>query len=354
MNKKLTVFDTNDGAKMLKDRASVRGTEIILKEMGSGKVLFRGHNKVLVSGSEFNALKDFTFDDFVEDENFLKSIPSYDEAFNNYGRPFTPSGTTAMPLELGDFKGSNFGFYVGDADTDSVLSIFKSVNDISDDAMHKLYRYFTRRVCLWCVGIDGCGLEASRVFKVHNTKWIAPYGYADYNDGTGGNNTYDEVETCLIPFKYRTVDADLSDTYRETYFGRSQDSTKSIGYFFKTFDEPPVLIRRYADDSTDLAQVYDESAGLDVWKDNRASEGEVVVQLKMSVSNSDCREYFGKTVGVNDSKINTISLCTAVPYLNANNKLEYADIRPFTKFNFPNEALIDYSKGIDITYYLYY
>ena len=114
----------------------------------------------------------------------------------------------------------------------------------------------------------------------------------------------------------------------------------------------PKLITRYADDSTDLINV--SSDGMDVWKDKRASEAEVVVQLKMSVTASDCREYFNRTVGTNDSKINTISLCTAIPYLSPDGRLEYCDIRPFTRFNFPNEALIDYSKGINITYYLYY
>ena len=116
----------------------------------------------------------------------------------------------------------------------------------------------------------------------------------------------------------------------------------------KIFEELTTTIRRSADDSTDLSNVDD------VWKDDRASEAEVVVQLKMSISVSDCREYFGRSTGINDSKINTISLCTAVPYLNSEGLLEYADIRPFTRFNFPNEALIDSSKGIDITYYLYY
>jgi hypothetical protein len=32
----------------------------------------------------------------------------------------------------------------------------------------------------------------------------------------------------------------------------------------------------------------------------------------------------------------------------------YTDVRPVTKFNFPNESLISTSKGIDITYYTYY
>ena len=356
MNKKLTIFDDNNGTNILKgDSASIKGTDIILKSLDNGKVLFRGSNKVIVSGSEFNAIKDFDFDHFVGDDtfDFLPSIPSYDMAFKAAGRPFKTNNTTEIPIALSDFNG-NFNFYADSSNEHSMINIFKNLS-ITDEYAHRLYRQFARRVCLWCVGIDGCGIEASRVFKVHNTKWIAPYGYFDYNDGTGGNNTYPTSDTrnltCLIPFKYRTVDADLQSVYRKQYFGRMQTPTE-IAYFFKTFDETPKLIRRYADDSTDLVNVVGD--GTDVWKDKRASEAEVVVQLKMSVTASDCREYFNRNVGTNDSKINTISLCTAVPYLNSDGLLEYADIRPFTRFNFPNEALIDYSKGIDITYYLYY
>lgn len=359
MNKKLTIFDTNGGiGNILKhDHAVIKGTDIILKSLDNGKVLFRGSNKVIVSGSEFNAIKDFDYDKFVGDSeyDFLPSIPSYDMAFKNANKPFKTNSTVEIPINTSDFATNNFNFYTGeDTDVGSILGVFKNLS-ISDEASHRLYRQFARRVCLWCVGIDGCGIEASRVFKVHNTKWIAPYGYWDYNDGTGGNNTYPTNEsselTCLIPFKYRTTDADLQDSYRKQYFGRMQTSN-SIAYFFKTFDEMPKLIRRYADDSTDLVNV--SSDGIDVWKDKRASEAEVVVQLKMSVTASDCREYFNRTVGTNDSKINTISLCTAIPYLSPDGRLEYCDIRPFTRFNFPNEALIDYSKGINITYYLYY
>ena len=46
----------------------------------------------------------------------------------------------------------------------------------------------------------------------------------------------------------------------------------------------------------------------------------------MSVSATDCREYFQRRTGVNDSKVNTISLCTAVPYVRDNDKIEYLDL----------------------------
>ena len=349
-NKKLTIFEQSNNG-IVKDTANLKATSIILTNPANGKVLFRGSNKVIVSGSEFNAIKDFDFDNFTmaDDYSFLPSIPSYDMAFAAAGKYMTAIGTTPNPIGLTNIAaaGENWSYYTGAVD--SALASINSGLTFSEVKHQKVYQYLTRRVCLWCLGIDGCGVEASRVFKVVNTKWIAPYGnYQHYNDGTGGNNTYNSIDTALIPFKYRTVDADLSEAYREHYFGRAQFGNSSVGYFFKGFDEKPALIRRYADDSSDLANVSD------VWADARAAEAEVVVQLKMSVSATDCREYFQRQVSINDSKVNTISLCTAVPYFRNTDKLDYLDIRPFTKFNFPNEALIDTSKGIDITYYLYY
>ena len=37
-----------------------------------------------------------------------------------------------------------------------------------------------------------------------------------------------------------------------------------------------------------------------------------------------------------------------------NGKEYYQDIRPLTKYNMPNEQLIELSKGLDIVYQIYY
>lgn len=103
MNKKLTIFDNNGGTNIIKgDKANVKGTDIILKSLANGKVIFRGSNKVIVSGSEFNAIKDFDYDKFVLDDeyDFLNSIPSYDMAFKNANRPFKSSSAVEIPTTL--------------------------------------------------------------------------------------------------------------------------------------------------------------------------------------------------------------------------------------------------------------
>lgn len=368
MNKPLSIFEKSN----VTDKSILKGTKIILKEMESGRDLFRGSNKVIVSGSEFNALKDFTFDNntFIEDNTFCESIPSYDKAFEEYDKANNINKNTvnkqsyaAVERYKPDNPSSilNSSVFSGSYNHDTIIT--------SEDPVDKLYRYFTRRVCCFAVGIDGCGIEASRVFKVMNTKWITPYNYIkdgkiiDYtkwDDGSGKIPTDPAtglpiITNCLIPFKFRTNSTDLNSVMRSKYYGRftTQNSGDNmVGYYFKGFDESPNLIRRYADDSAELSDISD------VWLDPRSSEAEVVVQLKMSISATDCREYFNLLTGTNDSKINTISLCTGIPVtatgIDGTKSLAFLDIRPFTKFNFPNESLIDSSKGIDITYYLYY
>ena len=334
--KSLHIFDGTE----YHDKASIKGTQIILKETGTGKPLFRGTNKVLASGSEFNALKDFLFSD-VEVWNEASSLNGF-KSYDNVLDLKYPSIMYAIRT------GGN---------------IFESVTFpmSGSDAIFRIYENYTKRVFLFCVGIDGCGIENSRVYKVHNTKWIAPTGYANYDPGNGVIDT--SVTNCLIPFRVvRKKDGlgilDDNSVDRHLYFGQqstTENNQEMISYYFKKFDSAPILIRRYADDSSELKNT------LDIWKDTRLSEAEIVVQLKMSISPSDCREYFELLTGTNTAKINTISLCTAVPYTDSSDgtigygdTLYYRDIKPFTKFNFPNESLINTSKGIDITYYLYY
>jgi hypothetical protein len=342
-NKNLHIFD----GVQAKDSASLKGTQIILKETATGKTLFRGSNKVLISGSEFNALKDFQFGNLLNDWQIkqpLTSIRTYDEALSN-----NKHSLSFPPLLYPVITGQTLGI---------VFNNFRNAHGQNPAYFESFYKDYMRRVFLFCVGIDGCGIENSRVFKVQNTKWIAPYDYTKFDSGNG---LIDEsITNCLIPFKVRELANDLDATDRNIYFGRSEvtDNNKQmVSYYFKSFDTTPTIIYRYADDSTDLNNIPD------VWKDDRLSEAEVVVQLKMNISPTDCREYFELVTGTNTAKINSISLCTAVPYTADKNcapavangrEIYYKDIKPFTKFNFPNESLINTSKGIDITYYLYY
>lgn len=180
-------------------------------------------------------------------------------------------------------------------------------------------------VYLFAVGIGGCGPEDSQKYDVDYTKWIAPEE--------------------LVPFRYQLLNNDLSDDLRAKYFGRKEMAAADrIAYYFKAFDQDPVFKQRYIDGTPIDENIYISDNTMDV---------ESFVELKLSITKRDCRDFFVATTGINDARINTISLLTAVPK-SINGFTYYQNIRPLTKLNFNNESLIDETKGIDITYQIFY
>lgn len=180
-------------------------------------------------------------------------------------------------------------------------------------------------VVLFAVGIDGCGPESSQVYDVDYTKWIAPAN--------------------LVPFRYQISDNDLAGEKRNKYFGRKEiTEADRVAYYFKAFDTEPKYIQQYVDGTA-----IDEN----IYTSDNTLNAESYVELKMSIDKEDCRDFFIATTGINDAKVNTISLLTAYPKT-ADGFTYYQNIRPLTKLNFPNEALIDLTKGIDIVYHIYY
>ena len=267
MDKQLILFDNNK----TQDNAIVRKTDIIIKVAGTDKVLFRGHNKVILPGSYYTASKHFNINPPIK-------LPSYN-------------------TELG-------------------LDGIQSLTDTEERSA---------LVVLFAVGTDGCGVDSSEVYDVNYTKWIKPEN--------------------LVPFRYVYDDNDLSDELREKYFGRKKIAgTDKIAYYFKAFETKPEMFMQYVEGTP-----VDENVFI---SDNK-TEAETYVELNLSITKEDCREFFDSTTGISAAKINTISLLTAVPKV-INGYTYYQGIRPLTKLNFPNESLIDTTKGIDITYHIYY
>lgn len=178
------------------------------------------------------------------------------------------------------------------------------------------------RILLFCIGTGGCGVENSQVYAVDYKKWIDP----DH----------------LIPFRYPLLSNDLSATLQETYTGRVESGSRAA-YYFKRFDSDPVFVQQFID-GTPIDNTIFES--------EKADKAESYVELVLSITKDDVREWFIATTGINDAKVNQVSLCSAwvkviddIPY--------FQDIRPVTVLNFPNEPLIDITKGIDIIYHIY-
>ena len=180
------------------------------------------------------------------------------------------------------------------------------------------------KVILFCCGTQGCGLENSQVKPVKYTGRISP--------------TDD-----LIPFRYQLPQNDISDELRQKYFGRKTTQNR-VAYYFKGFETEPTMKARFVDGTVIDSTLYNV---------NNDNDAELFVEMSLRITKEDFRDYFKATTGINDAKINSLSLCTAW-YTEDNGFKYYQDIRPFTQLNIPNEPLIDLTKGIDITYHIYF
>ena len=180
------------------------------------------------------------------------------------------------------------------------------------------------KVLLFCCGIDGCGSENSQVYPVDYRRWIAPED--------------------LIPFRYQLGTNDITDALRETYFGRTAiNDGEYLAYYFKRFEGTPTLVQQYIDGTP-----VDEN----VYTSPKLDSAETYVELNLKITKDDIRDYFVATVGIDEARINSISLCSAYP-VEEDGFLYFKEIRPLTKLNIPNEQLIDVTKGIEIIYHIY-
>ena len=184
--------------------------------------------------------------------------------------------------------------------------------------------------CLWCVGRDGAGSSPNEVITVVNTDRIEP--------------VYDDI----IPFRYiASGGSDLSDDDREIYFGRKEDAG-NIAYYFKAFDTSPQLHIEYLDGTVVTHDMYSIPTNQPV---------EVYIEMRLSITRYDLREYFNEVLGWDDANISTVSLVTAwYDEIEVDGKTfkYYQDIIPFSKFNFRSEDLTDETRAIDFNYQIYY
>ncbi len=275
-------------------------TRIILKNHYTGKVLLQTKNKLILPGSGIIAHKIFDISgNTVEDE----ITPSYDNKITNLITSLSDVTTTGT-------------FYTN-----------ANANN------HK--------VLLFCVGTDGCGSEASQVYSVNYKKWCDPSN--------------------LVPFKYGSITDDItsssSDKYvnRDVYFGKTVGNGKYY-YYFKRFDNFTsnygVTFKQVFENGTNISSnVYDNTSPEEIY---------TYIELNMSITDRDCIDYINEVT--QNSKINTLQLCTAYPVSGRDtasampdgSKMTYfKDIRPITKLNFSNEILTG-NKAIDITYQIYF
>lgn len=177
----------------------------------------------------------------------------------------------------------------------------------------------TEKVYLFAVGTDGT-TQVGTIADVDYSKWIDP----------------DD----LVPIRMVLPNNDLSEANRNLYYGR-KTRDDYILYYFKTFDQPPMIVIEYEDGTEVDSNVYTSSNTMDI---------KVYVELRFTITKNDCREYFANTTGISDARVSSISLLTATPVTGSDGYVYYQNIRPLTKLHISEEKLDDIEKGLDITY----
>lgn len=204
------------------------------------------------------------------------------------------------------------------------LPTYNSGLTLDESVAHGTTPNNTPKVCLFGCGTQGCGTESSQVVPVQYTNWIKPY-------------------SDLVPFRYQLKQNDLTDEERAKYFGRKTLADR-YAYYFKAFESDPVMYMRYVDGTIIDANLYDST---------NTTDAETFVEMMLRITKDDFRDYFRATSGINDARINSVSILTGW-YTEGNGFKWYQDIIPLTQLNIPNESLIDLTKGIDITYHIYF
>lgn len=268
------------------------------------------HNKTVIAGSALTAMKLFNLS-----RNALKHTPTYETMLGG----LIEGGTD----DMGPMKSiTNNGIEVG---------------SIEDETQ--------RTIIGFCVGQGGAGIDISDVFNVEYCSCITPDN--------------------IIPFRYPLVNSDNVD--EEMYKGkkllRVGDDDRHA-YYFKAFSNTPDLIQNYVSTIGSFA----DSVSQDTVYSNRlyADKAQSYVELHLKITKDDCREFFITHKGLENAKINQISLVSGWKKIVSVTKpdksgaiqtkdIEYfQDIRPFSVINIPNEILSDISKSISCLYTLYF
>lgn len=268
------------------------------------------HNKTVIAGGAFTLQKLFNLD-----RSSLDNTPTYDEVL---GLDDAASSATYPTVGVTNSSGTIIGA-------------------IPDES---------QRVILgFAVGNGGAGLESSDVFEVPYASWIQP----DF----------------LVPFRYPLATADAVD--ENIYKGKKtitvSNGQRRVAYYFKEFSNSPTLVQNYistigtASDTVSPNTVY--SAG------TPADKAQSYVELHLKITNEDCREFFVTHTGLEQAKINQLSLVYGWRRKVSRTKLNvsgntvtanyeiYQQIRPFSLCHIPTELLRERDKGLSIIYTLY-
>lgn len=185
----------------------------------------------------------------------------------------------------------------------------------------------TNRVCLFNIGIGGCGAS-----------------YADEKEVLDQEN----IVSQMIPF--RVVDSidDIADSSKYWFCKELPDGKKA--FYLKSFESKPTIHSLFKDaedpdhDGTELSgnpADYDRTDGI-----------ESFVEIILRIKSDDLREWFNLYDDPAHPRFSSIGLCTGKLGTLEDGSQEYKDVVQFSILNFSNEML-HFEKDLSIVYRVY-
>lgn len=196
----------------------------------------------------------------------------------------------------------------------------QGVGELPQYGMPYLYG---QKVCLFGVGVGG----------------------AAENNITALQVKYNEINVSdMVPFRFTNGALPVSD--EDKYFGKKLTDDGYTAYYLKRFDTDPVIRHLFkngeeGEDGSEVDGTYFESfSELGV---------QSFAEALLTISKKDIREWFQYNGNIEETRINSIGLFTAV-YDEANK--DYRQIQLFSKLNIPTEPL-SLMKDMNIIYRVY-
>jgi len=313
MNKTFYINDTcraNENTQLLIHGGATINSKIEMYDDATGELIFEPlHNRTVIAGAGLTLQKLFNLDNGV-----LDNTPTYDQV-----------------LQLDDAAGVN------DYPTLAITDNGTEIASIPDETQ--------RVICGWCVGTGGAGIESTNIFDTVYASWIQP--------------------DVLVPFRYPL---EATDNVDENFYKGKKTITLSNGntrvaYYFKSFANTPVLVQNYKSTVESVTNSISPDTVYDSSTDQNKAQSFVELHLKLTTE--DCREFFIAHNGLEQSRINQISLVYAWTKTITRTKLNSSNVsvtrdyevlqqvRPFSVCNIPTQRLEDRKQSISIIYTLY-
>jgi hypothetical protein len=187
-----------------------------------------------------------------------------------------------------------------------------------------------KAVCLFGVGRGGSNLTFGSVI----------------NPAAREYNLYD-----MVPLRYVDANNDLTPDEQAKYYLRVPTGNY-VAYYLKKFEVEPVIVMKIGDQ--DYVPQLSDNTPTDPNSMSTPDDVDCYVELQLKISADDVREYFIATEGLEQARINELSLYSG--YQPANNDgvwVDFLDIEGFSKLTFNNEPLDDETKELNIIYRIY-